>query len=423
MKFSISENLKKLSSACQDAGGKLFIVGGYVRNVLLSLPAYDIDLSSPFTTEEIIEIVQKLGWNYKIINKKLGTVKIITGSESYEHTTFRKDTYADNGSHTPDHIEFVDDIKSDALRRDFTANAIYYDIQNDKIIDFFGGVNDIKKRQLAVINNEVFKADGLRLLRLIRFAVTLNFKVERKTLLSAYENRHQLKDISKERVIDELKKTTYFLNEKNTKRFLQLLNKLQCLKYIVPTLTNLQLKSKHFKFHDIKEKYRYTAFCMIILASFFNYKINTNHQIMFACHRIFGNDGFRKSNKQLADLFSIYVILQHCFVSTANFSLELICDYYNASEFIKNFLAETSPKLTTLLNSEVEKLENKNIPLSENALDITSIELLTKANIENRYISKIKQALFTLCLNGKIENEKSALIQTAKHLNKSINGN
>ncbi len=421
MDFSLSQNLKKFSSACQSSGGKLFIVGGYVRNVLLSIPAYDIDICSSFSTEKIIEIVETLGWNHKLISKKLGTVKIIAGSESYEHTTFRKDTYANDGGHSPEHVEFINDIKCDALRRDFTANAIYYDIKENKIIDFFGGVKDIKKRQLKIINNDVFKVDGLRILRLIRFATTLEFTINKKTLSSAIKNRHQLKDISKERVVDEFEKMTIACNHANTKTFLQLLKKFECFKYIIPATANLQIHLKHFKFYDAPCESRYTAFCMTVLASYFDYQLNTKDQIIFACHKIFGNDGLSLSNRQIADIFSTYIILQYSFVKNPTPSLELICDYFNTSEEIKNFLRGISPSITTLLDNEVDIYKAKNIPLNESQLDITNIELLIRANIENKYVSKIKQILFNLCLEEKIINEKTVLLETAEILAKNMN--
>lgn len=412
MNLSLPKNLITLSTAIKQAGGKLFIVGGYVRNHLLSLPAYDIDICSAFTPQQIIGVVQQLGWSHKLISKKLGTVKIIVDSESYEHTTFRKDSYQKGGQHTPSDVKFIDNIKADALRRDFTCNAIYYDIENASTIDYFNGITDIKNKKLKIINSDVFKSDGLRLLRLIRFALTLNFKIDKNTMKNAIEYKHQLKDISAERIKDEFKKITY-LNCINAKRFIYLLNKLACLRYISPTLANITLKEKHFNLFALDSQFRYTAFYMLLLASYFDYKPTTHHQVIFACHKIFGVDALKESNKSLSDIYSTYIVFQQSFTTKPNLTFELVCDYYNYNQFIKDFICQVAPALHNLLQQKINGYIDNNLPLNESQLKITNMQLLN-ANIENIYISKIKRILFNLCITKQIKNEKDILIATAK---------
>src|SRR5574344_1102136 len=147
MKDHITPNLLKLARLFKKKG-ELYIVGGYVRNALLGIYETDIDLASKLTNEEIKELLFGTKYEIKETSKKLGTLIISLGEEKWEHATFRKETYAEGGEHTPISVEFIDDIKEDAKRRDFTVNAIYYNILKDEFIDFYTGIKDVKKHIL-----------------------------------------------------------------------------------------------------------------------------------------------------------------------------------------------------------------------------------------------------------------------------------
>lgn len=419
MKQNLPKSLIKLSSACNDACGKLFIVGGFVRNNLLGLDAKDIDICSSHSPKNIAKIASELGFSTKITNKKLGTVSIFADEHVFEHTTFRVDSYPKNsGVHLPEKVQFITDIKTDAKRRDFTINAIYYDIYNDCYLDFFDGLKHLKKKTLITVNNQVFKHDGLRLLRLIRFSCELGFSIHPYTLKQALSNRHYLKDISKERILAEIKQIVvadikYNLTAKaKNKDFLHLFNKLQVLKYTHPTL-NFVIKNKAFDFYALPKDYRYMAFCMILLASYFNYQPTTHDQVMFVCHKIFGKQALRESNRQLADIFACYKIFQISFYNLPH-TLEQVISFANTNEFVKKVLTSIVPKTVNALTAEINNFEKNNIPLNKNQLAVSNVELLTIANIENKYISKVKEALFNLCLQGKVKNEKNQLIEQAQ---------
>ncbi|MDE6550213.1 MAG: HD domain-containing protein [Clostridia bacterium] len=187
----------------------LYAVGGCVRDKLMGREGGDIDISSACRIEEVADIVKKAGMSYSEGSKRLGTV-IIKGQWHYEYTAFRVDSYPDgSGTHTPVDVRFTDDMSEDARRRDFTVNALYYDICNDSIVDLLGGRADIESRVLKAVDNpyRVLSEDGLRIMRLYRFVSTLGFAVEDETAKASSELSGRLKDIAPERIRDELIKT------------------------------------------------------------------------------------------------------------------------------------------------------------------------------------------------------------------------
>jgi tRNA nucleotidyltransferase/poly(A) polymerase len=205
MKEHITPNLMKLARLFKKKGD-LYVVGGYVRNSFLKIFSTDIDLASRLTGEEIKELLFGTKYEIKEVSKKLGTLVISLGEEKWHHSTFRKESYAEGGNHIPETVEFIDDIKEDAKRRDFTSNAIYYNILKDEYVDFYNGINDINKRVLKTVETPeyVLKSDGLRILRMVRQACELGFRINGETVLAAYNMRDNLNDISGNRKFEEL---------------------------------------------------------------------------------------------------------------------------------------------------------------------------------------------------------------------------
>lgn len=205
MNIVIPDSLKKLSSLfpCE-----LFIVGGYVRNTIMGIETDDIDICSRLTLDELEKILAGTEFSLKIKNKMLGSAFVCFGDEKFEYTTFRKDYYSQGGAHLPERVVFTKSISEDAKRRDFTCNALYYDIKNDRLIDFYDGVGDIRKKILRTVEtpDEVLSHDGLRLLRMFRFQGELNFKIDKQTFACAVKYISNLRDVSGERVINEITK-------------------------------------------------------------------------------------------------------------------------------------------------------------------------------------------------------------------------
>ena len=206
MKIILPENLIKLSEICPS---EIYVVGGYVRNFLINgMLSDDIDIAAPLDVEEIKSAAEQCGFNTVAEYKRTGTLVISDGKRKYEYTRFRTDSYARGGAHEPTSTEFTDDISRDALRRDFKCNAVYYDIRRQEIVDPLGGVSDIENRVLDTVATPegVFCSDGLRLMRLARFAAELNFIPKTEVIRGAKQYADNIRDIAPERIFEELKK-------------------------------------------------------------------------------------------------------------------------------------------------------------------------------------------------------------------------
>ncbi|MDE6565699.1 MAG: HD domain-containing protein, partial [Clostridia bacterium] len=199
--------------------------------------------------------------NFKIVAsyKRTGTVVISCGDYKFEYTTFRQDSYPlKSGTHTPSECVFTKDIKTDALRRDFTCNSLYYDIAQDKIIDLVNGVQDIKDRVLRTVREpkETLSEDALRIMRLVRFAVELGFDIKKETFDAAKDFSYGLKDISKERIKDELVaifKGVFKYNSKDSgtkpSDGIRLLVDIGAMEYIIPEVVDMIGVPQNPKFH------------------------------------------------------------------------------------------------------------------------------------------------------------------------------
>lgn len=195
---NIPKSLKLLTNIFKNNNQNLYIVGGFVRDYLANIPNNDIDLCSPLTLEELQIILDKTDFKIEVKNKQFGTAKIIYKDSVFEYSTFRTDMYLKNGKHSPKKVEFTTDINLDAKRRDFTINAIYFDLIKSTFIDIFSGKNDIKNRLIKAVPviDETLSKDGERLLRMAKFKAKLGFDVDNQTLIVAKKYSHNLKDLS-----------------------------------------------------------------------------------------------------------------------------------------------------------------------------------------------------------------------------------
>lgn len=186
----------------------LYAVGGCVRDEILGREVFDIDLTSACLQEEAEKYAKAAGMRILLGSKRLGTV-MIKGEKSYEYTPFRVDSYpAGSGVHKPASVRFTEDIEEDARRRDFTVNALYYDILGGNTLDLLGGKADLDARLLRAVDDprRVLGEDGLRIMRLYRFVAVLGFSAEEKTAAAAREMSGLLGDIAPERIRVELDK-------------------------------------------------------------------------------------------------------------------------------------------------------------------------------------------------------------------------
>ncbi len=203
----LSDDLTRLGAIFAPQA-KLFVVGGFVRDHLLGVRSTDIDICSELDVYAVKKLL--LNTDFEVLDKnlRLGTLFIKTKCETYEYTAFRSDSYACRGEHSPVGVASTTDILVDATRRDFLVNAIYFDIIASKIVDPLGALADIDDCTISTTRQpkDVFSEDGLRLLRLARFAGYTGFKVDSDTLIGARDNAHMVSAIAPERIAGEIKK-------------------------------------------------------------------------------------------------------------------------------------------------------------------------------------------------------------------------
>ncbi len=200
MDFSLKNSVKTVINTIENVGGEAYIVGGCVRDILLSRTPEDFDVTASLLPEEILSLFPKT----VATGLKHGTVTVIIDNENIEVTTFRTDgTYSD--SRHPESVNFVKNINEDLARRDFTINAMAYS-DNIGLIDLYGGQDDLNNKILRTVGNpeKRFKEDALRILRLFRFSAQLGFRIEECTLKTALMMADSLKNISRERIATEL---------------------------------------------------------------------------------------------------------------------------------------------------------------------------------------------------------------------------
>ncbi|MBR4761252.1 MAG: CCA tRNA nucleotidyltransferase, partial [Clostridia bacterium] len=167
---------------------------------LLGAVPYDYDVATSALPDRVLSLFSKT----VATGIKHGTVTVIIDGDPIEVTTFRTENEYKDHRH-PEAVNYVSDVKADLSRRDFTVNAMCYnDISG--LVDIFGGEADLKAKTLRAVGcaDTRFKEDALRILRLFRFASTLGFTAEAKTLAAALENAKLLKSISAERIQSEL---------------------------------------------------------------------------------------------------------------------------------------------------------------------------------------------------------------------------
>lgn len=216
MKEKALEVLNKLN----DNGYESYIVGGYVRDVLLKRKTNDIDICTVATPKEILEIFDDV----IISDMQYGSVVIAYKGYKFDTTTFRKEIkYEDNRK--PVKIKYIKDIKKDLLRRDFTINTLCIDKDNN-ILDILNVKEDIDKKLLKTVGNPRYriKEDSLRILRCIRFATILDFDIEEKTKYYLTKYNYLLKTLSINRKKEELDKIFLSKNKEKGRCLLLELN-------------------------------------------------------------------------------------------------------------------------------------------------------------------------------------------------------
>jgi len=215
-KMDIPEDIRKIHALFKNADKDLFLVGGCVRDFIQGKTPHDYDLVTNSLPEESKKILK--GWNVSDEQgKNFGVLRIYTEDEpsGYELATYRRDISKGRDTKGDDQKVEIGNVslKEDLQRRDFTQNALVYNIDNDEIIDLVGGVDDIKNKIIRAVGDpsKRFEEDRLRILRCIRFSARTSSKVDKETS-DAIKRDNRLRgigpkdDVSQERILEEWNK-------------------------------------------------------------------------------------------------------------------------------------------------------------------------------------------------------------------------
>src|SRR3989338_2436858 len=240
----------KLTKILKEKGHKhTYIVGGYVRDYFLKKKDTGaIDIATQASPQQATRIFRNKKYSVIPTGIKHGTVTVHQGACDIEITTFRTEgKYAD--FRRPKNVKFIDDPLMDARRRDFTINAMYLDPVTGELLDFFDGQADLKKKVLRFVGTaeKRIKEDALRLMRAVRFTSALELRIGARDLATIRKNARLIKEISPERVKQELDKI--MLSEHRAKG-LALLRKTDLLKHISPELEKLDRTPQSDNYHS-----------------------------------------------------------------------------------------------------------------------------------------------------------------------------
>jgi poly(A) polymerase len=206
----ISSCARRVTAGLQEAGYKAFVVGGAVRDLLLEVEPKDFDLATDATPEEVRAVFRRS----RIIGRRFRLVHVMCGAETVEVSTFRGGVPASADEHQRDeHGRILRDNVfgtqwEDALRRDFTINALFYDPTTQDILDYTDGVADIKKRVIRMIGDpeQRYREDPVRMLRAVRLVAKLGGEIEAKTRAPIKALAPLMQNVPAARVFEEMLK-------------------------------------------------------------------------------------------------------------------------------------------------------------------------------------------------------------------------
>ncbi|SEB05516.1 poly(A) polymerase [Thiothrix caldifontis] len=219
----------------QKAGYEAYLVGGCVRDLLLGLVPKDFDIATSAHPEEI----RRLFNSCRLIGRRFRLAHIYYGRDYLEVATFRAPhDDSDDGGKVNDVGRIINDnvygtLEEDVWRRDFTINALFYDPISDELLDFVGGLDDLRNGKIRLLGDpeQRFREDPVRLLRAIRFAAKLGFEIEPATLACMRPMGILLEGVSSARLFDEIIKLLHSGHGWNT---FQLLGEYDLLQYLLP---------------------------------------------------------------------------------------------------------------------------------------------------------------------------------------------
>jgi len=437
MQFNLNSDVSFILEQL-NKNGNGFLVGGAVRDLIMRRDPGDYD----FATDIEYSRLKKIFADYspKEVGAHFGILLIKVNGKSYEIARFRKEKGVYNSRH-PKEIKFIDNIDEDLARRDFTMNALAYS-EKTGVIDLYGGKTDIKNGIIRFVGdpNLRIEEDALRIMRAFRFISKLGFTLDKKTAEAIHKKRKFLNKISKERIFDELSK---ILLGSYAKKALCEMKKLGILGFIIPEFKQM----KTFKFGSFKEKKN--LFSHIVdtvglcqrdlitrLAALFHDLGKINTRVIDAKGNFFYY-GHEKESALIAEeklrhfkasndiVFSVRNLILNHMILEKDLSIKELKKLImglgekNMARLFDLILANTNSKndldkekgqiLIDRLKNRIEEIEKMGKIPDIRDISISGVDLIN-LGFEAKEIGKIKNEIYDLILDEKLENEKEVII-------------
>ena len=248
-----SETLaRSIVARLRAAGHQAYLVGGCVRDLLLGRAPKDFDVATDARPDRVSELFERS----EQVGAHFGVVLVRENTSQVEVATFRSDASYSDGRR-PDAVRFEGDPRQDAMRRDFTINALLLDPDTNEVLDFTGGREDLRRRVVRAIGapDERFQEDHLRLIRAVRFAARLGFEIEPATMAALQRLHGLIVKVSPERVRDELAR---ILTEGGARRGFELLDETGLLGDILPEVAAMKGVAQPPEFHPEGDVWTHT---------------------------------------------------------------------------------------------------------------------------------------------------------------------
>ena len=399
MIIDLPKNVENIIGSLEEHGFEGFAVGGCVRDSLLKKTPKDWDITTDALPEDMKKIFKKT-FDTGIAH---GTVTVLMDGVGYELTTYRIDGNYSDGRH-PDSVSFSKNLSEDLCRRDFTINAMAYSHKKG-IVDLFDGRKDLQNGIIRAVGDakKRFDEDALRMLRAVRFAAQLGFKIDDDTFEAIKEKAKLLSNVSKERIFVELNKSLHGDFAQNIK----MVYTSGLYRYIGKEFAKLDKSIYNFyprKFHNKKHMY-WAAFLENIE------NVEAVKKILFE---------LKSDNATRNNTYLLVKELKNPLPSSdedIRWSLhrigaDLFCDYI---EILK------SDKKNVDILDKIDTIENRySLILKENhayeisMLDITGKDLMDIGISKGPKIGEVLEFLLKKVIENPLNNEKSSLLRLAK---------
>ena len=414
--------------------GKGYIVGGAIRDILLGLKPKDVDFATNLSYETLKTLFNE--YAPKETGKSFGVLRIRINNIDYEIAKFREDIYGKEKK-----VSFVDNIRNDLARRDFTINAMAYN-QKEGIIDLYNGQKDIENKVINFIGNaeERIIEDPLRVLRAFRFMSRLNFSLSENTIEAIKNQKFLLKNIPEEKITMEFSKLLLGDNIKNT---LTLMKDTGVLELIIPEFKATYDFNQHNPHHNLDLfnhiisvvskvpadlELRYSALLHDIakpIVQTFDEKGIAHYKT----HEIVGADMARdiltrlklpvKLIDTVEEIIKKHMVLYKDITDKKFNKLLSEMGYDNLWRLIEHCIADNSSKNDEVVSTEndlherLKRAVEKQMQVKVNDLAINGKDLI-ELGFTGKEIGEIKKELLDKYLSEELQNEKEEMLEYVK---------